>query len=43
VVVRYARVREAVANETMDVIYVPTNLQYADSYVLSRGSSVVSI
>ena len=31
VVVRYARVREAVANETLDVIYVPTNLQYADT------------
>ena len=31
VVVRYARVREAVKNEILDVIYVPTNQQYADT------------
>ena len=31
VVVRYARVREAVKNETLEVIYVPTNQQYADT------------
>ena len=31
VVVRYARVREAVQNETLEVIYVPTNQQSADT------------
>ncbi len=30
VVVRYSRVREAVANDIIDVIYVPTQLQLAD-------------
>jgi hypothetical protein len=30
VVVRYSRVREAVANDIIDVIYVPTHLQLAD-------------
>ena len=32
VVVRYARVREAVQNGTLEVIYVPTNQQYADTF-----------
>ena len=31
VVMRYSRVREAVQNGTLEVIYVPTNQQYADT------------